>query len=256
MLAGSDFLRWLDATVAREQILYGADGEFAPEVFEDDVEEVQPRIALRQAERALRADAGSAEAHCDRGDALRRLDRLDEAADAFARAAELDAGNPWLWFDLGRVVLAEDPRRATQAFRRAAEVDGGPSGARMLAWAAHAAAAARDEAAAAEARTQALARQPALLEDLRRAVATAVEEQDPEAAQQATLLVEAIAPTAPVRRLPMAKEPRTPRSVGPTRRRSAKVTAPPARQPLPGRPRRPRRAAPPRPGASPRGPRR
>jgi hypothetical protein len=77
----------------------------------------------------------------------------------------------------------------------------------MLAWAAHAAMAAGDEAGAAEARAGALARQPGLLEDLRRAVATAVEEQDPEAAQQAGLLVEAIAPTAPVRRLPLAKEP-------------------------------------------------
>jgi tetratricopeptide (TPR) repeat protein len=218
VLAGSDFTRWLDATVAREQILYGADGEFAPEVFEDDGEEVQPRIALRQAERALRADAGSAEAHCDRGIALRRLGQLDEAADAFARAAELDAGNPWPWFDLGRAALEHDPKRAAEAFRRAAEAEAGPSGARMLAWAAHAAAAANDEAAAAEARAAALARQPELLEDLRRAVATAVEEQDPEAAQQAALLVEAIAPTAPLRRrLPLAKEPPAKRRKPPER---------------------------------------
>jgi tetratricopeptide (TPR) repeat protein len=245
VLAGSDFTRWLDATVAREQILYGADGEFAPEVFEDDGEEIQPRIALRQAERALRVDAGSAEAHCDRGIALRRLGRLDEAADAFARAAELDTGNPWPWFDLGRAALPHDPRRAADAFRRAAEAEGGPSGARMLAWAAHAAALANDDAAAAEARAAALARQPGLLEDLRRAVATAVEEQDPEAAQQAALLVEAIAPTAPVRRLPLAKEP-------PARA----VTERPARRPPPARPPRPRRATPPPAGASPRGRRR
>lgn len=214
VLAGSDFTRWLDATVAREQILYGSDGEFAPEVFEDDGEEVQPRIALRQAERALRADAGSAEAHSDRGVALRRLGKLSEAADAFERAAELDARNPWPWFDLGRVALDQDPRRAAAAFRRAAEADAGPSGARMLAWAAHAATAAGDEAVAAEARAAALARHPGLLEDLRRAVATAVDEQDPEAAQQATLLVEAIAPTAPVRRLPLAKEPPVKKSGG------------------------------------------
>jgi len=245
VLAGSDFTRWLDATVAREQILYGADGEFAPEVFEDDGEEIQPRIALRQAERALRVDAGSAEAHCDRGIALRRLGRLDEAADAFARAAELDPGNPWPWFDLGRAALDHDPRRASDAFRRAAEAEAGPSGARMLVWAAHAAAAANDDAAAAEARAAALARQPGLLEDLRRAVATAVDEQDPEAAQQAALLVEAIAPTAPVRRLPLAKE--LPASA---------VTERPARRPPPARPRRPLRATPPPAGASPRGRRR
>ena len=251
VLAGSDFTRWLDATVAREQILYGADGEFAPEVFEDDGEEIQPRIALRQAERALRADAGSAEAHSDRGVALRRLGRLEQAADAFARAAAIDAGNPWPWFDLGRAALEHDPKRAAEAFRRAAEADDGPTGTRMLAWAAHAAAGAHDDAAAAEARAAALARQPGLLEDLRRAVATAVEEQDPEAAQQAALLVEAIAPTAPVRRLPLAKaSPTKP----PTRRLGAKaVTEPPARRPPPARRRRPRRATPPPAGASPRG---
>ncbi len=260
VLAGSDFSRWLDATVAREQILYGSDGEFAPEVFDDDGEEIQPRIALRQAERALRADAGSAEAHSDRGVALRRLDRLVEAADAFERAAELDARNPWLWFDLGRAVLAADPRRAAQAFRRAAEVDGGPSGARMFAWAAHAAAAARDDAAAAEARAAALARQPRLLEDLRRAVAAAVDEQDPEAARQATLLVEAIEPPPARRSLPLAgdgeerRAPARPRSAAAAKAKTS--SPPPARRPPPGRPRRPRPAAPPPPGASRRGPRR
>ncbi len=266
VLAGSDFTRWLDATVAREQILYGADGEFAPEVFDDDGEEIQPRIALRQAERAVRVDAGSAEAHCDRGVALRRLDRLDEAAEAFACAAALDDRNPWPWFDLGRVVLERDPTRAAEAFRRAGEADVGPSGARMLAWAAHAAVAAQDEAAAAEARAAALARQPGLVEDLRRAVATAVDEQDPEAASQAALLVEAIEPSAPVRRrLPLAGSPVSAKGPGgkapPARRaeaRSKEVSSPepPARPPPPARPRRPRRAAPPPAGASPRGRRR
>lgn len=248
VLAGSDFTRWLDATVARDQILYGSDGEFAPEVFDDDGEEIQPLIALRQAERALRADAGSAEAHCDRGVALRRVGRLAEAADAFERAAELDARNPWPWFDLGRAALEEDPRRATAAFRRAADADAGPSGARMLAWAAHAATAAVDEASAADARASALARQPGLLEDLRRAVATAVDDEDPEAAQQAALLVEAIEPAAPVRRrLPLAPEPRA---------KAVSSPKPPARRQPPAPPRRPRRATPPPAGVSPRGRRR
>ena len=60
---------------------------------------------------------------------------------------------------------------------------------------------------AASARAAALARQPGLLEDLRRAVTTAVDEQDPDAASQASLLVEAISPSPPVRRLALAQEP-------------------------------------------------
>ena len=52
-LAGSSFARWLDATVAREQVLYGPDGEYAPDVFDPSGEEVTPLVALRQAERAL-----------------------------------------------------------------------------------------------------------------------------------------------------------------------------------------------------------
>src|SRR6185436_11731769 len=53
-LAGSDFGAWLAATVAREQLLFGPDGEYAPDVFDLEGQEVLPRIALRQAERALK----------------------------------------------------------------------------------------------------------------------------------------------------------------------------------------------------------
>ena len=56
-LAGTSFARWLDATVAREQVLYGPDGEYAPDVFDPSGEEVTPLMALRQAER--RSEAGS-----------------------------------------------------------------------------------------------------------------------------------------------------------------------------------------------------
>ena len=255
--AGSDFARWLDATVAREQLLYGPDGEFAPEVFEPDGEEVVPRVALRQAERALRHDPDSAEAHLDRGVALRRIGRLSDAAGAFARAAELDPRNPWLWFDLGRALLAGEPGRATDAFRRAAGADPGPSAARMLAWASAAARAAGDDQGAAEARAAALARHPVLLDDLRRAETAAREEGDDEAAAQALVLVEAIAgaragiaytapAAAPVRlRLPVIAA------------RGA-VTSPerPARPAPAARRRRPGRAGSPPAGGSRRGPRR
>jgi tetratricopeptide (TPR) repeat protein len=249
MLAGSDFARWLDATVAREQLLYGPDGEFAPDAFEPDGEEVAPRTALRQAERALRCDPGSAEACFDRGVALRRLGRDDDAMAAFARAAELDPSSPWPRFDLARTALARDPRRAAAAFREAAEREPGPAGARLLAWAARAARAAGDAAAAQSARDEALRRQPALAADLRRAVEAAVADGDQDAAEEAQRLVAAIAgdgdgapPTVRLR-LPLAPEAPPP-------------SAPAARRPPAGPPRRPRREGPPQRHGSRRGPRR
>ncbi|HET6147443.1 MAG TPA: tetratricopeptide repeat protein [Polyangia bacterium] len=264
--AGSGFARWLDATVAREQMLYGPDGEFAPEVFEPDGEEVVPRVALRQAERALRLDPESAEAHLDRGVALRRVGRGAEAAGEFARAAELDPRNPWLWFDLGRALLAGEPSRAADAFRRAAEIDAGPSGARMLAWASAAARAAGDDGAAAESRAAALARQPALVEDLQRAVAAARADGDDDAAEQALVLVDAVdpdlaraAPTSRAGAAPPANRPSVPARLRlPVLAARAEVTAParPARPAPPARPRRPGRAGPPPAGGSRRGPRR
>src|SRR6185295_9232732 len=105
-LAGTSFERWLDAIVAREQILFGPDGEYAPEVFDPSAQEVVPTIALRQAERALKLDPGAADAEHARGLALARLGRREAALAAFRKATELDAGNPWPWFDLGRTALA------------------------------------------------------------------------------------------------------------------------------------------------------
>ena len=62
ILAGSGFECWLDATIARERVLYGPDGEFAPDVFDEDGEEVAASVVLKQTERALKVDPGSAEA--------------------------------------------------------------------------------------------------------------------------------------------------------------------------------------------------
>ncbi len=281
VLAGSNFARWLDATIAREQVLYGPDGEFAPEIFDDEGEEIVPRIALRQAERALRADPGSAEAHFDRGVALRRLDRLAEAGDAFESAGLIDTLNPWPWFDLGRTVLTLDPRRALAAFRRAADAQaqaktdvdagadadadagdddgdgGGAASARMLAWAAHAALAARDEVAASEARAAALARWPGLVDDLRRAVAAALDDGDSEAARQASLLVEAIEPAPARRRLPLLPEAGPAAKEAPGNRTTNQTTTrtpKPASGPRPTKPRAaepgpaPKRAGKPHPG--------
>ncbi len=220
-LAGSTFERWLDAALAREEILFGDDGEFLLEAFESDGEELTPLFAMRQAERALRKDPGSAESHHDRGVACWRLGRLDHAAEAFAAAAERDPGNPWPCFDLGRVDLARKrPAAAATAFRRAAEATPGEEGARFLAWAARAA---REAGESADADKQAaLARSPGLPADLRRALEAAAP--DPAAAEEAEALLSVFEPSR--RRLPVFIPPVRPQ--------------PPADLPRPGRGARPR----------------
>ncbi|HSZ82406.1 MAG TPA: tetratricopeptide repeat protein [Polyangia bacterium] len=236
IVAGSTFERWLDATIARERVLYGADGEFAPDVFDDDGEEIAPVIVVRQTERALRIDPGSAEAQHERGVALRRLGRLDRAVEAFAAATELDPENPWPWFDLGRTALTSgvDLPRARAAFERAAALEEGPPAARLYAWAARAARAAGDDGAAEDARRAALARDPALLDAFTRAEAQAALEGDDDARAENEALRLALAPGSSARRsLPV-------------------LTAESSRRPRPSPPPRPAPAARPRGGASPR----
>jgi tetratricopeptide (TPR) repeat protein len=233
IVAGSGFERWLDATIARERVLYGPDGEFAPDVFDEDGEEIAPAIVLKQTERALKVDPGSAEAHHERGVALRRLGRAERALEAFAAASALDPDDPWPWFDFGRTALAagRELPRAREAFERAAAREPGPSGARLYAWAARAAALAGDEAAAAAARREALARDPALLDALARAEAEAAHEGDDEARAENEALRLALSP-------------------GSSPRRSLRVVTEELRPPPPARPPRPAPSTRPRGGGS------
>ena len=117
-IAGSNFDRWLGATIAREQVLFGPDGEYAPDVFDPSGQEVLPHIALRQAERALKVDPGAAADEHARGLALARLGRGDAAREAFAAATTLDPENPWPWFDpRPRDARAGPSRRGRRGFR-------------------------------------------------------------------------------------------------------------------------------------------
>jgi tetratricopeptide (TPR) repeat protein len=199
-LGGSSFTRWLDAVLAREQLLYDSEGEFRLEAFEEDGEELTAPFALRQAERALKKDPGSAESHHDLGVARRRMGKLEGALEAFTRAAELDPHNPWPWFDRGRTELALEEEGAADSFRQAAALVPGPEGARFLAWAARAARAAGNEQEAEKYRAQALARDAELGASLRRAADAA---EDPDAREEAEALAEAM--EAPKKRLPVLK---------------------------------------------------
>ena len=140
-LAGTTFERWLDATVAREQILFGPDGEYAPDVFDPVGQEVLPKIALRQAERALKADPGAADASTPGvwpwsawGGGSRRSRR--------SSAATSSTRNTWPWFDLGRTALELGRARGAGRVSARGRPRAGPTGARLLAWAVRAAGAA------------------------------------------------------------------------------------------------------------------
>jgi tetratricopeptide (TPR) repeat protein len=203
-LVGSSLARWLEATIAREEILYDRDGEFRLEAFEPDGE-VTPATALKQAERAVRKDPDSALNQYELGLALRRLGRADRAGQAFGRSAELDPANPWPWFDLGRIQHATgDHAPAAEAFQQAAERAGGPAGARFLAWAARCLFEADDRTGAERLRAEAVRRHPTLPADLRRAAEA--EEGDGDAHALADLL----AGEVPLRRRLSVVSPKRP----------------------------------------------
>jgi tetratricopeptide (TPR) repeat protein len=194
-LAGSAFGPWLDATVAREQVLYGPDGEYAPDVFDPSGEEITPVIALRQAERALKQDPGAAGWAHARGVALTRLGRARAAVEALDEAAAMDGDNPWLWLDLGRAALAaKEAEHASQALRTAARLE------------------------------------PGLKASLARAVESAAAEGDDDARAEATALLAAIDPAAvPPPRIRLKVVEALEATEPPPR------TAPPPRPPRPSR---------------------
>ena len=194
-LAGSNFTAWLDALVAHERVLYGPDGEWAPDAFEPDGAEILPRVALRQAEKALRLDPGSAELHHERGVALRRLGRDEDARPSFRRAAELDPGNPWPWFELGRAALAAGvpgAREALEAFERAGRAEPGEAGAQFWIWGARAALLLGTPDRLGECRREALARAPELAAALHRAREEAAGGEDPHELEEAQALLDAL----------------------------------------------------------------
>lgn len=207
-LAGSGFERWLEALVAHERVLYGPDGEWAPDAFEPDGAEILPLVALRQAERALKLDPGSAELHHERAVALRRLDRQADSRQAFEKAAALDPENVWTWFDLGRAALAAGVSTAGQAldaFERAARLERGLEGARFWIWGARAAQLLAAPERLATCRREALSLVPDLAAALQRARDAAATEDDPDALAEGEALLAALEePIGPARkRLPV-----------------------------------------------------
>jgi tetratricopeptide (TPR) repeat protein len=234
-LAGASLPAWLDAMVAREQLLFDAEGEFREEAFEPDGE-LTPLFALRQAERALKKDPGAATHHHDLGLACRRLGREERAVEAFATAAALDPENPWPWFDLGRVRLTQGQApAAVEAFERAARAARGAEAARLWAWTARAALDAGAAETLARAQAAALESAPTLPAELERAAAAAEADGDEDAAAEARELAAAFAAGATARRrLPVLQGP--PEPAGPAPRLAPTPTPTPTPRGARGKP--------------------
>jgi tetratricopeptide (TPR) repeat protein len=230
-LVGSSLGAFLESTLAHQQLLYGPDGEFLLEAFEEGGEELTPTFALRRAERAIKKDPQASIYHHEAGLALRRMGKHEEARAAFARAAALDPANPWPWFDLGRSErtlgqLAE----AGAAFECAAEATTGGARGRFFAWSARCFFEAGEADTAARVLEEARRGHPALAEELRRAATAAAESgadedpSEPEAetrqdAEALATLVETGRP--PALRLPVVSSTPAPPAARPARRPAA-----------------------------------
>lgn len=204
-LSGSSLEAWLAATVTRELPLYDSEGEFILEAFEEDGLALTPSFALKLARKALKKDSGAAELHHELGVAERRLGGWGRAMAAFARAAELDPKNPWIWFDLGRAQLQQGYAEvAASSFGEAATIARGHQAARYAVWQASALKAAGDEAGRLAACERARQGHPAIEAELQRAAAEAVSADDMEAYDAVAPLVDAFAAANVARRLPLA----------------------------------------------------
>ena len=135
-LVGSSLARWLASTLAHEQLLYGPDGEFLLDAFEEDGEELTPDFAVRQAERALKKDPSVGRCTTTSwGWPTGGWDGTSWPRASFAAAAALDPPNPWPWFDLGRSERElGQMRQAAAAFECAAEAANGGERGRFLVW--------------------------------------------------------------------------------------------------------------------------
>jgi choline-sulfatase len=82
----------------------------------------RPRVAEGHARKAAVGAPDDDRAQMALGNALLRLDRLDEAQAAFERASQLHPASPEGWIGLGLVAERRgDPERATAMYRRASE---------------------------------------------------------------------------------------------------------------------------------------
>ena len=119
---GSTFARWLDATMAREAVLYDRDGEFREEAFTGG--EVSAVAARKRAQTGVRADPESPAWRAELAELLVETGQREQAIDELVRAVALWPEGAPLWMRLGRLHReAGAPAEAAAAFARSAEAE-------------------------------------------------------------------------------------------------------------------------------------
>jgi SMI1 / KNR4 family (SUKH-1) len=98
-IEGSDFERWLDATMAREGLIFDREGEFRDGAL--DGVDLSAKMMLKRAEAAARADPGSPAWQEELGRLLEEAGQAGRAERAYAKAVELDPGAGAAWFAIG-----------------------------------------------------------------------------------------------------------------------------------------------------------
>ena len=96
------------------------------------IQSKEPVKAVRHIKRALRIDPKNAQSHFNLGIAYKDLERMSEAANAFAEAALLDTSNIEYQSSLGNALrLAGQPRQAVQVLEKALLKASGNQGVRV-----------------------------------------------------------------------------------------------------------------------------
>ena len=192
-VAGSDFEHWLDATMAREAVVYDRDGEFREEAFDEG--ELSAAAQKKRAVAATKADPAAATWQEELGVVEAEAGNDDRALAAFLRAASLDPALASAHFAAAKILRSKgDHPAAARAFSAAGEAHREPAeSAFAFAHAARAAAEARlTEAPTLAARAAALA--PGFVAEQRTAAEHLSGEGALDEAMEHLLLAAAVAP--------------------------------------------------------------
>ena len=216
LVEGTTFARWIEATVAAEEVFYDREGEFQEEVFDEQGDEPRPEAVVKRETKYLRLDPTAPAPTWRLAQAQARLGRTREALRLLGDAIAADPGFAWARFDLGRLLFSlGDHEAAERAFATAAAT-GGEHAAHFAAQAARAAAARGAESARAAHAAKTLALAPDLVASQRRAAAASLDDEAYDDARELVDLGLAVSPRDLElldlrRRLPPPAPPKPPR---------------------------------------------
>src|SRR5687767_9197 len=124
LVEGTSFAKWIEAVVAADGVLYDREGEFREDVFDEAGEEMRPELVEKRERKALKIDPLAPAPAWRLAKALEKTGRPKKALDLLMTVVETDPSFGWAWFDLGRMLRSSGKlEQAEEAFSRAAEAD-------------------------------------------------------------------------------------------------------------------------------------